>query len=115
MIPWLIAGAVGAVVASAVMDDDKKDLQTSKSREQVSASEVPEEIRRQIEGGSSKNYYPSGSDSAETFYQKAQNYYYGSNGYYKDRLKAKELYLKAAKLGHNRAKNVLRQQYWVDI
>lgn len=64
MIPWLIAGAVGAVIASAVMDDDKKELKTDKTREQVSASDVPEDIRRQIESGNSrnsysKNYYPT--------------------------------------------------------
>lgn len=35
MITWLIAAGVGAVVASAVMDSDKKELQTSRSREQV--------------------------------------------------------------------------------
>ena len=111
MIPWLIAGAVGALVASEVMDDNKKELQTSKSREQVSASEVPEEIRRQIEGGSSRNYYPSDSDSAETFYQKAQNYYYGLNGYSRNLTIAESFYKRAASAGHYEAKQKLRELF----
>ena len=102
MIPWLIAGAVGAVVAGAIMDDDKKELKTDKTREQVSASEVPEEIRRQIEGGRSN--ISSSSPSAKVFYE-AENYFYGRNGFPVNVYKAKQLYIKAHRMGYTEAAN----------
>ena len=111
MIPWLIAGAVGALVASEVMDDNKKELQTSKSREQVSASEVPEEIRKQIEG-QTKNLSPM--ESAQEIYDMANNYYYGLNGYKQDKSKAKGLYYKAADKGLWKAKSQLKNIWSID-
>ena len=107
MIPWLIAGAVGALVASEVMDDNKKELQTSKSREQVSASEVPEEIRRQIEG-QTKNLSPM--ESAQMLYDKANYYYYNQ----RDTQKAFELYKEAADKGLWKAKYQLKNIWSID-
>ena len=108
MIPWLIAGAVGAVVASAAMDDNKKELKTDKSHEQVSASDVPADIRAQIEGGnfsaSSREYF----SSAQEYYQAGNEYCYGWNGRPVNKSKAKELYLEARRRGHDGAANQLR-------
>lgn len=108
MIPWLIAGAVGAVVASAVMDDDKKELKTDKTREQVSASDVPEEMRRQIEGGSFSTSSREHFSSAQEYYQAGNEYCYGWNGRHVNKAKAKELYLEASSRGHSGAATQLR-------
>lgn len=111
MIPWLIAGAVGAVVASAVMDDDKKELQTSKSREQVSASDVPEEIRRQIEGGTSKNVQSNTEKKIKNWYRYANEYYYGLNGESVNYDKAKKFFKLAADAGHYESQKKLRELF----
>ncbi|MBR6013430.1 MAG: hypothetical protein IK062_06570 [Selenomonadaceae bacterium] len=108
MIPWLIAGAVGALVASEVMDDNKKELQTSKSREQVSASDVPADIRAQIEGGNFSSNSGEYFSSAQEYYQAGNEYCYGWNGRSVNKSKAKELYLEASSRGHGGAATQLR-------
>ena len=89
---------------------------SNKSREQVSASEVPDDIRAMIEDGNSysKNYYPSELDEAQAIYDAANNYYYGFNGYQQNKSKAKGLYLKAADKGLWKAKNQLKNLYGYD-
>ena len=73
-------------------------------REEISASEVPADIRRQIDGEKFLNY-------VETIYEKAQNYFYGWNGCPVDNSKALELYIEAKNLGHNKAADKLRD-FW---
>ena len=82
MIPWLIAGAVGAIIADEIISDDvlKKDIKEEKKVEESSRDEAsqylsPEEIAK-IEGGSSN--ISSSSPSAKVFYE-AENYFYGRN------------------------------------
>lgn len=115
MIPWLIAGAVGALVASEVMDDNKKELQTSKSREQVSASDVPADIRAQIEGRTknfkSKSSLSNNEKKAKNWYRYANEYYYGLNGESVDYSIAKTFFQMAADAGHFEAKKKLRELF----
>ena len=53
MIPAIIAGAV---VGYALGKSSDNEVKTENYREQISASEVPEEIRMQIEGNSNDDY-----------------------------------------------------------
>ena len=75
-------------------------------REEISASEVPEDIRRQIE---EKN-----SPIAENFFKAAENYFYGLKGCLIDRNAAKNLYEKAAEEGHKSARNKLKNLFGID-
>jgi len=54
-------------------------------------------------------------EKAQELYQEADNFYYGINGYSKDRSFAKNLYIKAARLGHHGAKIRLDHNYDVYI
>ena len=108
-LPWLIAGAVIGVVADELLSDDKKELQTSTDRKQISASDVPADIRTQIEGSptiTNENFYND--------YEKAHNYYYGLNGFQQNKSKAKGLYLRAAQNGNYEAKMQLKKIWGID-
>ena len=111
-LPFLIAGAAalaGATavetaavgVAAAVLTSDKKKAPEAKtSREQISASDVPDDVRRQIEG----DLRIQNETDADILYQMGNEYYYGWNGRRVDHLKAKECFKKAKDAGHKGAK-----------
>ena len=87
-------------------------------REEISASEVPADIRRKIESRTKKFssiiYFPSAEDSAEMICDRANKHYYGLNNYELDKSRAFELYIKAAVKGHSGAKNALKTLYNYD-
>ena len=108
MVPLLVGIGIG-IVADELLSDDKKELQTSTDRKQISASDVPADIRAQIEGGG--NFSTSSGEyfySAQECYQAGNEYCYGWNGRPVNKSKAKELYLEASSRGHGGAATQLR-------
>ena len=111
MLPFLVAGAAAmmgtsaagaaaAGVAAAVLTSDKKKAPEAKtSREKISASDVPDDIRRQVE--SQNNSY------ADTCYRMANEFYYGLKGINVNHQVARGLYKKAADAGHEGARRQL--------
>lgn len=57
------------------------------------------------------NSLSSQNESAQYLYQRANNYFYGWNGYEKNQKEAKKLYIQAANLGHEVAKIQLREYF----
>ena len=110
MIPFLIGVAVSAAGA-IILSDDKPKTEKTTTR-QISSSLVaeylsPEEMRR-IEGSSDE-------DAAQTLYNKAQDYCYGWNCQRKDEVEARDLYYRAAELGHRGAKIQLKNLWGIDV
>ena len=105
-----VAGAaVAGAVAKEVLGDKKKhEPKTSTKREQISASQVPADIRRQIEGQSTLNF---NNMSAQELYQAGNEFYYGWNGRSVDRIMAHSLYRESASRGHSRAQDQLRKLF----
>ena len=101
------AEVVGAAVASGIAgemlsdDDDKKTPSTEK--EKISRSDVPEDVRRQIEGKNQKF-----SSQIEEFETKGFGYYYERDGYIKNHFISKGFLQQAAKLGSVSAQNALK-------
>ena len=78
-------------------------------REEISVFDVPNDIRRKIEGSPAitiENFY---SD-----YEKAENYYYGLNGFPQNRNQAKNFYAKAAKAGNSEARKKLQDLIYLE-
>lgn len=98
-IPFLIAGAAVGVAAAVLSSDKKKEPEAKTTRRQISASDVPDDIRRQIEAGSIPEY-----GSPQDYYQWDNEYYYGWNGRAVDHRKAKECFQRARNAGHEGAK-----------
>ena len=109
MIPLLVGIGIG-IVADELLSDDKKELQTSTDRKQVSASDVPEDIRRQIEG-QTKNFQSNQEKKAKNWFRYANEYYYGLNGEKIDKNQAKKFFEMAANAGHYEAKKKLRELF----
>ena len=106
MIPLVVAAAVGFGIGVAVSGDDKNEIQTSKKREEISASEVPEDVRRQVEASTSID-----ARFADSYYNSAYYYLTGSNGYPKNLDKSFELFELAARAGHSASKSALRKYF----
>ena len=116
-LPFLIAGAAalaGATVAetaavgvaAAVLTSDKKKEPTTKTtREQISASDVPDDIRRQVEG--SRQVESQNNSQADIYYRMANEFYYGLKGINVNHQVARGLYKKAADAGHEGARRQL--------
>ena len=103
------AEVVGAAVASGIAaemlsDDDKpKNKTSSDGKKKISRSDVPEDVRRQIEGKNQKF-----SSQLEEFETKGFGYYYGRDGYIKNHFISKGFLQQAAKLGSVSAQNALK-------
>ena len=76
-------------------------------REEISASEVPANIREQIEGEISKKI--------KNWYRYANEYFYGLNGEREDKERAKKFYILAAKAGHGESKKILKNFYKIEL
>ena len=102
-IPFLIAGVAVGVAAAVLTSDKKKEPEAKTSREKISASDVPKDIRRQIEGRQ--------NSKADTWCRMANEYYKGLNGRPIDLKLAKEFYKKAANAGNQQAAKKLMKLF----
>lgn len=118
-LPFLIAGAAAlagatvaetaavGVAAAVLTSDNKKKPEVKTTREQISASEVPDDVRRQIEGKSGIRYNDDVKYSPEQYYTLANEYYYGY-GRQINRTTAKVFFQRAADAGHEAALRQLK-------
>ena len=124
-IPFLIAGAAAlagatavetaavGVAAAVLTSDKKKEPEAKTSREKISASDVPDDIRRQIEGsrqveGSRRSHRTDVKYSPQQYYEMGMEYYYGRNGRPINRTTAEVFLRRAAGSGHEAAGRQMR-------
>ena len=118
-IPFLIAGAAAlagatavetaavGVAAAVLTSDKKKEPEAKTSREKISASDVPEDIRRQVEG-SRRSHRTDVKYSPQQYYEMGMEYYYGRNGRPINRTTAEVFLRRAAGSGHEAAGRQMR-------
>ena len=116
MIPLILAGVAGAAVgavASSALREEKPPQIIRTEKERMLDSEIPEDVRRQVEeydSQSNSNYVSSPQD----FYQAANEFFYGWNGRKVNKDQAFKLYQRAAEAGHKRAQNKLKMEWGLE-